>query len=400
MTRTLFSGGQVFDGTSFSAGDVVVEHGRVVDVGTGLDGDERVDCTGRTVLPGLIDTHVHVMFSGVDLMRALQQPFSYAFYEAARNLEATLACGITTVRDAGGADLGVKRAVENGLVRGPRMQIAITILSQTGGHGDDWMPAGFEVPTMPPHPGRPASVVDGPDEVRRRVREILRAGADVIKVCTTGGVLSPADDPRHSQFSLEEVEVMVAEAAAQGRPVMAHAQGAEGIKTAVRAGVRSVEHGIFLDDEAIELMLAADTYLVPTLVAPRAVLAAAEAGAAIPETVVAKAAATAEVHTQAVKKAVAAGVRIAMGTDCGVGPHGTNLDELPLMADCGMSAEQVLAASTSGAARLLGVGDEIGRLAPGMRADVVVVDGDARDLHGLRSRVREVWLDGVRAVSA
>jgi imidazolonepropionase-like amidohydrolase len=140
--------------------------------------------------------------------------------------------------------------------------------------------------------------------------------------------------------------------------------------------------------------------LVPTLVAPRAVLAAAEAGAAIPETVVAKAAATTEVHTQAVKKAVAAGVRIAMGTDCGVGPHGTNLDELPLMADCGMSAEQVLAATTSGAARLLGVGDELGRLAPGMRADVVVVDGDARDLHGLRSRVREVWLDGVRAVTA
>jgi len=396
--RTLFSGGQVFDGNDFGTGDVVVEAGRVVDVGTGLDGDQVVDCAGATVLPGLIDTHVHVMFSGIDLMRAIQQPFSYAFYEAARNLEATIAAGVTTVRDAGGADLGVKQAVEHGLVTGPRMQIAITILSQTGGHADDWMPAGFEVPLMPPHPGRPSSVADGVDEVRRRVREILRAGADVIKVCTTGGVLSPADDPRHSQYSPAEIEVMVAEASAQGRPVMSHAQGAEGIKNAVRAGVRSIEHGIYLDDEGVELMLAAGTWLVPTLSAPRAVLAAAAAGAAIPESMVAKAAATAEVHQQAVKRAVDAGVKIAMGTDAGVGAHGTNLDELPLMAGCGMSAQQVYAATTSSAAELLGLGDELGTLRPGHRADLVVLDGDARDLEGLRGRVREVWKDGVRAV--
>ena len=397
--RTLFSGGQVFDGTSFGTADVVIEHGRVAGVGPGLDGDEQVDCAGGTVLPGLIDSHVHVMFSGIDVLRSIQTPFSYSFYEAARNLGATLAAGVTTVRDAGGADLGVKRAVEHGLVSGPRLQIAITILSQTGGHGDDWMPSGFEVPLMLPHPGRPASVVDGEDDVRRRCREILRAGADVLKVCTTGGVLSPADDPRHSQFTLGEVEVMVAEASAQGRPVMAHAQGAEGIKTAVRAGVRSIEHGIYLDDEGIELMLERGTWLVPTLVAPRSVLAAAEAGAAIPETMVAKAAAVTEVHAASVKRAVAAGVRVAMGTDSGVGPHGTNLDELPLMADCGMTAEQVLEASTSSAAKLLGIADEVGSLAPGKRADVVVVAGDVRDLGHLRPRVREVWQDGVRVVA-
>jgi imidazolonepropionase-like amidohydrolase len=180
---------------------------------------------------------------------------------------------------------------------------------------------------------------------------------------------------------------------------MAHAQGAEGIKTAVRAGVRSVEHGIFLDDEGIELMLEKGAWLVPTLQAPREVIAAAERGLPIPHEHVQKARALTEVHTEAVRRAHEAGVRIAMGTDCGVGPHGTNLDELPLMADCGMSADQVLAASTSGAARLLGVGDEIGRLAPGMRADEVVEDGDARDLHDLRARVREVWLDGVRVVT-
>jgi imidazolonepropionase-like amidohydrolase len=350
------------------------------------------------VLPGLIDCHVHVMFSGVDLLRSLQTPFSYPFYEAARNLGATLACGITTVRDAGGADLGVKRAVEHGLVPGPRMQIAVSIISQTGGHGDDWMPCGYDVPMMVPHPGRPAAVVDGPDEMRKAAREILRAGADVLKVCTTGGVLSAADDPRHSQFSAAELAVLVAEAAARHKPVMAHAQGTDGIKNAVRAGVRSVEHGIYLDDEAIELMLEHGTWLVPTLVAPRAVQAAAAAGAAIPEVMVAKSLAVMEVHTASITKAVAAGVPIAMGTDSGVGPHGTNLDELPLMAACGMDAEQVLTATTSGAARLLGRGDELGALAPGMRADVLVLDGDAHDLEDLRARVREVWKDGERVV--
>jgi imidazolonepropionase-like amidohydrolase len=399
MTRTVFTGGQVFDGTRFGTADVVVEAGRVLDVGTGLDGDAGVDCSGATVLPGLIDCHVHVMVSGVDMLRALQTPFSYAFYEAARNLRATLAAGITTVRDAGGADLGVKRAVEHGLVAGPRMQISISILSQTGGHGDDWMPSGIEVPLMVPHPGRPAAVVDGHDEVRRAARTILRAGADVLKVCTTGGVLSPADDPRHSQFTAGEVHVIVVEAAAQGRPVMAHAQGADGIKLAVRAGVRSIEHGIYLDAEAVDLMVEHDTWLVPTLVAPRAVVAAARAGAAIPEPMVAKAIAVSEVHAESFARAVEGGVRIAMGTDSGVGAHGTNLDELPLMAACGMAPEDVLAAATSRAAELLGVADELGSLAPGMRADLVVVDGDARDLHGLRPRIREVWQEGVRVVA-
>jgi len=399
MTRTVFTGGQVFDGTSFGTADVAVSGGRVVEVGTGLDGDVEVDCAGATVLPGLVDCHIHAMFSGIDLLRMVQQPFSYPFYEAIRNLEATLACGITTVRDAGGADLGLKRAVDNGLVLGPRMQISITILSQTGGHADDWMPCGAEIPLLVSHPGMPPSVVDGPEEMRRRAREVLRAGADVLKVCTTGGVLSAADDPRHSQFSMAELDVLVAEAAAQHKPVMAHAQGAEGIKNAVRAGIRSVEHGIYLDDEGLAMMLAAGTWLVPTLAAPLAVIAAADAGAAIPEVMVTKARATAEIHRSAITRAVDAGVRIAMGTDSGVGPHGSNLDELPLMAECGMTPEQVWTATTSSAAQLLGMEADIGRLARGCLADVVVLDGDAHDLTSLRSRVREVWKDGVRVVA-
>src|SRR3954447_21434830 len=343
MARKLFGGGQVFDGTGGPAAkaDVVVEDGRIVEVGVGLDGDEVVDCSGATVFPGFFDCHVHVMMSGVDVLRRLQTPFSYTFYEALHNLRRTLALGITHVRDAGGADLGVAQAVRDGLIAGPRMQIAISMLSQTGGHGDGWHVCGAEVPLMGPHPGRPGTVVDAPDQMRRTVRELLRAGADVLKVATSGGVLSARDDPRHPHFRPAELDVLVEEAEAAGVFVMAHAQGAEGIKAAVRAGIRSIEHGIYLDDEAIDLMLDRGTWLVPTLAAPRAVLTAVAAGASLPEAMLAKALAVQKVHDASVARAAEAGVRIAMGTDTGVGPHGTNLGELGLMAGVGMSPEQV-----------------------------------------------------------
>jgi imidazolonepropionase-like amidohydrolase len=397
MTRRVFTGGQVLDGTGSPAapGDVAVEDGRIVEVGTGLDGDEVVDCTGATVLPGLFDCHVHVMISGVDTLRQLQTPFSYGFYEAVRNLRRTLALGITSVRDAGGADLGVAEAVRTGLIAGPRMQIAISMLSQTGGHGDGWHVCGAEIPFMPPHPGRPDTKVDGADEMRRTVRELLRAGADVIKVATSGGVLSARDDPRHPHFRPAELEVLVEEAEAAGTFVMAHAQGAEGIKAAVRAGIRSIEHGIYLDDEAIELMLERGTWLVPTLAAPRAVLTAVAAGASLPDSVIEKARSVQAVHDASVARAIDAGVKVAMGTDSGVGPHGDNLSELGLMADCGMTPEQAWHATTLSAAELLGVADSLGSLQPGKRADVVVLDGDAADLTKLSDRVREVWRDGV-----
>ncbi|WP_116206113.1 metal-dependent hydrolase family protein [Amycolatopsis circi] len=400
MTRTLFTGGTVFDGTGSAPApaDVAVEDGRIVEVGAGLDGDRAVDCTGAMLLPGMFDCHVHVTVSDLGLLQRVQKPFSYQFYEAARNLWTTLKLGITTVRDAAGADLGIKQAVADGLIPGPRLEIAVGLISPTGGHGDGWMPSGHCVPLSLPHPGRPSALADGPDEMRRVARTLLRAGADVLKVCTTGGVLSPRDDPRHSQFTPEELDVLVAEATMQGRAVMAHAQGSEGIKNAVRAGIRSIEHGIYLDDEAIELMLAHGTWLVPTLVAPVNVIRAAAAGAALPDAVVQKAKEVAEVHLDSVRRAVAAGVRIAMGTDSGVGPHGTNLEELELMRSAGMSPADVLVAATSSAARLLGKDAELGRLAPGYRADVVVVSGDIYDFPALAGNVREVWQDGARAV--
>lgn len=400
MTRTVLTGGRVFDGTGSdpALADVAIEDGRIVGLGTGLDGDAEVDVRDRTVLPGMFDCHTHVCISNVDLWGHAQQPFSRQFYEAARNLQKTLAIGITSVRDAGGADLGIKEAVADGTIAGPRLQISIVMLSQTGGHGDDWYPSGAEVPFMGPHPGRPSGIVDGVDEMRRKVRELHRAGADVIKVATSGGVLSARDDPRHAHFRPAELDALVEEATAAGMFVMAHAQGADGIKNAVRAGIRSIDHGIYLDDEAIELMLRRGTWFVPTLVAPQGVLDAVDAGVSLPAAVVDKARMVIDIHRAAFRRAVEAGVRIAMGTDSGVTPHGRNLRELQLMADGGMPPAAVLEATTRSAAELMGVDDDLGTIAEGKLADLVVVAGDPYDFTGLGDRVEQVWQGGKRVV--
>jgi imidazolonepropionase-like amidohydrolase len=337
--------------------------------------------------------------SSIDTMRLLQTPFSYRFFQAAHNLEATLRIGITSVRDAGGADLGVKQAVDDGLVAGPRMHISLSMLSQTGGHGDGWMPFGGTIRALlTDHPGVPATIVDGTDEMRQKVRELIRMGADVIKVATSGGVLSPRDKPTHAHFRLEELEVLVEEASAAGIFVMAHAQAAPGIKNAIRAGIRSIDHGIYLDDEAIQLMLDRGTWLVPTLVAPRGVIDAADAGASIPEASVAKAREVVETHTASFATAVAAGVKVAMGTDSGVTPHGQNLRELSLMVAGGMTPMQAIEATTRSAAELMGLQDELGTLQPGKRADLVLVDGDPLDVATLADRVVGVYKDGDRLV--
>jgi len=251
-----------------------------------------------------------------------------------------------------------------------------------------------EVPFMVAHPGAPSGMVDGPDAMRVKVRQMIRAGADVIKVATSGGVLSPRDDPRHAHLRPAELEILVAEAEAAGVFVMAHAQAADGIKNAVRAGIRSIEHGIYLDDEAIELMLEHGTWLVPTLVAPGGVIDAAAQGVPVPEASVAKARQVVDIHQRSFSKAVAAGVRIAMGTDSGVTPHGSNLRELALMADGGMEPAQVLAAATSSAAELMGLSDRLGTLEPGKLADVVLVRGDVADLATLSERIEGVYMEG------
>ena len=397
--RTVLAGGEIFDveTKSFRPSDLVVSDGRIAEVGQGLDGDTAVDMGGRTILPGLIDSHVHVMISSLDLFGAMQEPYSLRFYNAIANLRANLEAGITTIRDAGGADLGVKRAVDDGLIAGPNMLIAIGMLSQTGGHGDGWLASGMHMRVLEgAHPGAPQTVVDGPEEMRKKVRELVRAGADVIKVATSGGVMSPRSNPRHAHFDPGELQALVAEATSAGLYVMAHAQATDGIKNAVRAGVRSVEHGIYLDDEAIELMIHHGTYLVPTLIAPTGVARAAAAGARIPEASLRKAAEVTEIHRQSFAKAVKAGVKIAMGTDTGVTPHGENLDELSLMVAGGMNPLDVLVATTQSAADLLGLGGEIGSLTPGKRADLTVISGDPLDFEAWT--IDSVWKSGVRVV--
>ncbi|MEA2545761.1 MAG: hypothetical protein QOI09_1034 [Chloroflexota bacterium] len=398
MMRVVLRGGRVFDGTGAdpAPADVAIDGGRIVGLGTGLDGDEDVDVRDRTIMPGLFDCHTHVTISNVDLWGAAQRPFSLQFYEAARNLQATLAIGITTIRDAGGADLGIRQAVEDGLIAGPRLQISIVMLSQTGGHGDDWYPSGAQIPLIQEHPGRPSGIVDGVDEVRRKVRELHRAGADVIKVATSGGVLSPRDDPRQAHFRPAELETLVEEATAAGMFVMAHAQGPDGIKNAIRAGIRSIDHGIYLDDEAIELMLARGTWFVPTLVAPQGVLDAADAGISLPPAVVDKARMVIDIHRAAFRRAVEAGVRIAMGTDSGVTPHGSNLRELELMAAGGMAPGAVLEATTRSAAQLMGLDADLGTIEEGKLADLVVIGGDPYDFVDLRDRIEQVWQAGRR----
>lgn len=388
MTYIHIHNGTLIDGTGRAPihdANVVIKEDRIVAAGdlseatVPLTGDQviHIDAQGGTILPGLIDAHVHMMFEFSPLQQRVSTPFSLNFYQAARYLRKTLDAGITSVRDAGGADLGVKQAVAQGYVAGPRMQISISVLGITGGHTDGWNPSGVTTHLFPAYPGNPSGICDGVDEVRKKVREVLRAGADVIKVCSTGGVLSPTDHPEFTQFTEEELRVMVQEGQfRRGVKVMAHAQGAEGIKNAVRAGIHSIEHGIYLDHEAIDLMLEKGTFLVPTLLAPVSVIEIGEATGAMPEYGLRKARETVEAHRESIARAYQAGVKIAMGTDAGVMPHGTNLRELGLMCDVGMSPMEVLVATTRTAAECLGWQDQLGTIEQGKLADLIIARTD------------------------
>ncbi len=370
----------VDDATLIFEGERITAVGRSRDVS--LPPDATVlDAHGMTLLPGLIDCHVHFRGQwGYDLLRDLMVAPSLATLYAVPNAAATLAGGITTVRDAGGTPAAVKTAIERGLFAGPRMLVAVSFLSQTGGHGDSFMPCCIDLGHNLP-PDIPYGVVDGVDEMRHATREILRAGADWVKLCASGGVLSPADSPESAQFTVEEIAAAVYEARAQGKRCMAHAQSTRGIKNALEAGIGSIEHGIYLDDEAIEMMVKNDVYLVPTLVAPLDVVALAEANLGLlPDYAIGKARSVIADHQASFRRAVAAGVKVAMGTDTGVGPHGGNARELGLMVrHSAMTPLDAIVASTRSAAELLRLDGELGTLAVGKLADLLVVEGDPLD---------------------
>ena len=382
MSKTLIRNGTLIDGTGrdpIPDAAILVEDNHIVKVGPeaalSLQDEQftELDAQDGFILPGFIDAHVHLSMEGFDLQKMLLTPFSYNFYKSMDNFRRTIMAGVTCVRDAGGVDLGMKKAADEGLFLGPRVKISVGALSITSGHGDSWLPSGVDLNQFIAYPGMPDGRCDGAEEVRKKVREMLRSGAEVIKIFSTGGVGSPTDRPEYTQFSPEELAVIVNEAAYYGgKKVMSHAEGAEGIKTAIRAGVHSIEHGIYIDDEGIQMMIEKGTFLVPTLFALHAIFDLVEAGESMPPYVIEKAREVSGIHKENIARAFQAGVKIAMGTDSGVGPHGNNLRELSLMCEIGMTPMQAVVATTKTAAECLEWQDRLGTLEKGKLADIVI----------------------------
>ncbi len=339
-----------------------------------------INARGGFILPGFIDCHVHMMWNGFHFEDSLFTPLSLYFYQATQNLKLTLETGVTTVRDAGMADYGVKKAVEEGLIIGPRLLISVIPLSITGGHFDMKLKSGHQVKTT--YPGLPDAVCDGEEEVLKRVREVLSAGADVVKVMLTGGVISANDSPKYPQFTLKELRVMVEETSYRDLPVMAHAHGSKGIKNALNAGIKSIEHGTYLDDECIDLLLEHDAWLVPTQLAHRINLELMESGK-LPDFSREDARSVAINSHKSMEKAYTAGVKMVMGTDSGIAPHGQNLRELGFLCDIGMKPMEAIQAGTKHAAELLGLQDKIGTIEKGKLADVVI--SATNPLHDINS---------------
>ncbi len=358
---------------------VVIEDGRVTKAGrrseTQVPRDaETVDASGLTLLPGLIDCHVHLtsLGEGLDFARELTTPPTLELMRAVRAAKRTLEAGFTTVRDAAGSPAGIRMAIDAGYFPGPRMLVTVSALSQTGGHTDSHFMCGADLDI--PLPDRPHMTVDGVENMRLRVREVIRAGADWIKLCTSGGVLSPGDQPHHAALTLEEITAAVEEARTQGRKVMAHAQANAGIKNALKGGVATIEHGIWLDGDAIEMMLDGGNALIPTLVAPHWVIRHAEAGK-MPRYAIDKARAVIDDHKASIRQAIESGVKIAFGTDTGVGPHGSNGEEFVLMHELGMEPIECIRSATTVAADTIGM-QGVGALQPGSWGDVIGVPGD------------------------
>jgi len=358
---------------------VLIEDGKVTRAGS-RDGTQvprdaqKIDASGLTLLPGLIDCHVHLtnLGEGLDFARELTTPPTLELMRTVRAARRTLDAGFTAVRDAAGSPAGVRMAIDAGYFPGPRMFVTVSALSQTGGHTDSHFMCGADLDI--PLPDRPYMVVDGVENMRLRVREVIRAGADWIKLCTSGGVLSPGDQPHHSALTLEEIKAAVEEARVQGRKVMAHAQANAGIKNALKAGVSTIEHAIWLDGDAIEMMLDGGNAVVPTLVAPHWVIRHAEAGK-MPAYAIDKARAVIDDHKASIKLAIESGVKVAFGTDTGVGPHGSNGEEFLLMHELGMEPIDCIRAATTLAADTIGM-KGVGRLEPGSWGDVIGVPGD------------------------
>lgn len=379
---------RLFDGKSntvITPGVVLVRGEKIVAVGPGASmpsGAEVIDLGDATLLPGFIDAHTHLTFPySDDYMRArldsLQKPVTQMALEASVNARVTLLAGFTTVRDVGSEDymdVGLRNAIGEGVVIGPRMLVCVHALGATGGHCDGQ--DGYRHGLFGHESGPEEGVINSPEEGRYAVRLNHKYGADVIKICASGGVLSLTDDVDTPQLTQEELNAIISEAHALRRKTAAHCHGAEAAKRAVRAGIDSIEHGSFLDDEALDMMKQHGTYYVPTLMALQGIQEQFDKNVNIPPPVAVKARLAMTALHNTFQKALAKGVKIGLGTDAAVYPHGRNAEEFHQMVDLGMKPVDALKAGTSNDADLLGLADKIGTLEAGKLADVVVIPGD------------------------
>ncbi|HYV72884.1 MAG TPA: amidohydrolase family protein [Candidatus Binatia bacterium] len=395
--RTVVRAGKFLDvrtGKMLTNRAIVVEDGKIISVGSDTDalpeGAKVIDLSDKTVLPGLIDAHTHITFDpkfGYDRL-AISVPREALI--GAKNARITLLAGFTTIRNVGAtefADIALRDAINAGDVPGPRIDASGPALSITGGHCDDnLLPYGWHATEV--------GVADGVENVQHKVREIIKYGADVVKICATGGVLSLGDNPQHSQYTQAELNAIVADAHRLGRKVAAHAHGAEGIRWSAEAGVDSIEHGSYIDDAAIAAMKQHGTYLVPTLYLGDWFLENAPK-MNVPPSMLAKGKEVMPAARKNIAHAFASGVKVGFGTDAAVYPHGLNAREFAVMVKLGLTPLQAIQAATLNDADLLGWSDKVGVLEPGRYADIIAVEGDPLADITTLERVKFVMKGGV-----
>ena len=385
-------------GTVTANAVVLVEKGRVTAVGPSVaipPGARVIDLSGMTVLPGLMDCHTHLVgdyTDDKDPLSELKSSSARRAFESVPNARATLEAGFTTVRDVGTyrafVDVAMRDAIAKGYFPGPRMFVAGAYLTITGGGG---AVTGFAPDLVLPWDLR-YGIADGPDQVRQRVRDIAAQGVDLIKVLATGAFLAHGSDPHAVEYGYDEMRAAVEEAAHKGLRVAAHAHSADGIKIAVRAGVASIEHGTYLDDEGIRLMKERGTYLVADVYDAEWIRQGAKTG--YPEDFAAKQPEGDEIQRQAFRKAVRAGVKTAFGTDASVYPHGLNARQFAWQVKYGQTPMEAIRSATLHAAELMGWSDRVGRVQPGLYADLIAVAGDPTDDVRLLEDVRFVMKGG------
>ena len=377
-------------------GLVVIAGDKIQSVGGSAPANAKViDLGDVTLLPGFIDSHTHLSMTfstdyNGNRLATLSRTVAEEAIRATENAKRTLMAGFTTVRDVGSSDfidVGLRNSINAGIVPGPRMLVAVHALGSTGGHCDG--SAGFRPNLFGRETGPEDGVINSAEQARYAVRYNIKYGADIIKTCATGGVLSPTDDVDVPQLSQEELNALVEEAHALRRKTAAHAHGSEGAKRAIRAGIDSIEHGTFLDDEALHMMHDRGTFLVPTL-SVRSGLAESK----FPPLVQQKVDVTVKSQDAMVRRALNIGVKIALGTDAAVYPHGNNALEFTLMAADGMTPSQSLLAGTAVASELLGLASKVGTLTAGKQADIVAVPGNPLDDIRVTGSVLFVMKDG------